>query len=211
MTGILYMPILSYLDIVIDAYNRMIELIDTEEDYCTPFSHTMQGHATVVVVFSTIALESYIYSYAARKLGENYAKKHIEKMETHTKWIVVPKLATGIQIPADHHGMELLQKLIKARNSIVHLKCADIEIERYGDAVDNIRENNISILNAAISCFQCIGLLAQAIYDNDNDEVMAQLLARCLSFPKYRLIRRNAKVTGKGANIVESSVTSNTE
>ena len=127
MSQITYIPFISYLRIAADAHARMIEYINSGEAADADFQNTAQGEATITVVFSTIALECFIHNYAALRLGEGYTDKHIEKMNLHTKWLVVPQLATGKAIPSDHRGIQLLQKLIKARNSIVHLKAKNIE------------------------------------------------------------------------------------
>jgi hypothetical protein len=36
----------------------------------------------IVIVFSAMAVEAYIYDYAARHLGDNYVKDHLEKLDT---------------------------------------------------------------------------------------------------------------------------------
>ena len=192
MSDILYLPFISYLDIVTDAHTRMIDFINCGQDEDGPFIQTSQGQATIAVVFSAIAIESFINNYAVRKLGSEYMKKHIDRLTPHTKWIVVPKLATGRQIPSDHHGIELLQKLFTARNLIVHLKCANVDFQRWSEKANSIRTDNFLILQSAVSCFECIGLLGQALCECDPDETVGQLFAQCLSLPKYQLERHDS-------------------
>lgn len=110
MSTILHIAFISYLRIAAQAHARMIEYVNSGEPEDADFQDTAPGQATITVVFSTIALESFIHSYAARKLGEGYTDKHVEKMNLHTKWLLVPQLATGKAIPSDHRGIELPSK-----------------------------------------------------------------------------------------------------
>lgn len=190
MSQITYIPFISYLRIAADAHARMIEYINSGEAEDADFQNTAQGEATITVVFSTIALECFIHNYAARKLGEGYTDKHIEKMKLHTKWLVVPQLATGKVIPSDHRGIELLQQLITARNSIVHLKAKNIEWEQWESAEQKITKTNRLILESAVKCFECIGLLGHALSERDPDDQATKLLASFTSTPKYRIVEK---------------------
>jgi hypothetical protein len=194
MSQITYIPFISYLRIAADAHARMIEYINSGEAEDADFQNTAQGEATITVVFSTIALESFIHNYAARKLGEGYTDKHIEKMNLHTKWLVVPQLATGKGIPSDHRGIQLLQELIKARNSIVHLKSKNIDWELWDKAKRKITETNRLIRESATTCFECVGLLGHALSERDTDDQATKLLASFTSTPKYRILRRNIEI-----------------
>ena len=190
MSNLLYIPFISYLRIAADAHARMIEYLNSDESEDADFQDTAQGQATITVVFSAIALESFIHNYAARKLGEGYTDKHVETMNLHTKWLLVPQLATGKAIPSDHRGIELLQKLIKARNSIVHLKSKNIEWDLWENAKQKITETNRLILESATTCFECIGLLGHALSERDTDDQATKLLASFISTPKYRIVEK---------------------
>lgn len=189
-SNLLYIPFISYLRIAADAHARMVEYVNSGEDEDADFQNTAQGEATITVVFSTIALESFIHNYSARKLGEGYTDKHIEKMNLETKWLLVPKLATGKAIASDHRGIQLLQKLIKARNSIVHLKAKNIEWEQWDNAKLKISESNRLILESATTSFECIGLLGHALSELDVDDEATKLLASFSHTPKYRIVKR---------------------
>jgi hypothetical protein len=190
LSKVLYIPFVSYLRIATEAHSRMIDYVNGGESENADFQETSQGQATIAVVFSTIALESFIHNYASRKLGEGYADKHIDSMNLHTKWILVPRLATGNAIPSDYRGIELLQKLIKARNSIVHLKSTNIQWSLLESAMRRIDENNQLILESAITCFECIGLLGDALSERDPDDEPTKLLAAFTSTPKYRIVAK---------------------
>ena len=44
----------------------------------------------IVIVFSAMVLESYIYDYASRHLTDAFVKDHLDKLDTLSKWIIVP-------------------------------------------------------------------------------------------------------------------------
>lgn len=191
MSDVLYIPFISYLRIAADAHSRMIGYVNAGESENADFQDTSQGQATITVVFSTIALESFIHNYASRKLGEGYTDKHIDTMKLHTKWIVVPQLVTGSAISPDSPAIQLLQKLIKARNSVVHLKSTNIQWALWEGAIQRIKENNQLILESALTCFECIGLLGRALSERDPDDEATKLLAAFTSTPKYRVVEKS--------------------
>ena len=193
MSNIIYTPFLNYLRIVADAHEKMVQYIDDTGATCLDpdhFHHSAAGQATIVVLYTTISLECYIFNYATRKLGETFCKKHIDAMNLHTKWLVVPKLATGAGIPSDHIGIALLQKLIKARNGVAHAKAVNIVPERWEQQKEKIVEGDNLILEAAVKAFRCVGELGSALRELDPHEPSAELLARLLDLPEYSVARR---------------------
>jgi hypothetical protein len=162
------------------------------------FEGTADGQATIVVVYTVIALECYIQNYATRRLGENFCKKHIESMRHQTKWLLVPKLATGKEIPADHKGIVLLLKLIAARNRIVHAKAVNISPDSWDQQKERIIAENRSVLDAALVAFRCVGELGSVLGAIDPDEASAKLLAKFLEFPKLSL-EFKSETNGRGS------------
>lgn len=92
------------------------------------FRNDLAKTSLIIIAFSAMAIEAYIYDYAARHLGDEFVKDHLDKLDTLSKWIVVPKLITGRELPRQQKWFELLKKLIKARNSIIHHKSSDAPI-----------------------------------------------------------------------------------
>jgi hypothetical protein len=190
MSEIIYVPFISHLRIALDAHEKMLEYLTEHNKAGLPdhsFEKTAQGYATVVVVFCITALECYIYNYASRALGEAYAERHIEKLDLLSKWILVPKLATGGSIRSDHKGIQLLQSLIKARNGVVHLKGKNLKLTCIEEQSTSIAEANRLVLDSAVTAFQCIGELGQALHQVAPDEPGAAFLAQFISTPRYRL------------------------
>ena len=49
--------------------------------------------AFLAIVFAGMTLEAVIYDFAARHLGEEYVKQHIDRLDLVSKWVIVPQLA----------------------------------------------------------------------------------------------------------------------
>lgn len=191
---IIYTPFISYIRIAANAHEEMVQYINNRGFSSTnndDFQNTADGQATIVVIFCAISLECYIYNYASRKLGETFCEKHIEKMNLHTKWMIIPKLATGKSIPSDNKGVELLQKLIKARNSVVHLKATNLKAESFEQQRQKISKTKEQILKVALSSFQCVGELGKALFELDPNEPGAKLFADFLFTPKYAIVKKS--------------------
>jgi hypothetical protein len=191
---ILYTPFLSHLRIATDAHTKMLRYVEEhghERLQEHSFELTAQGQATVVVVFTITALECYIQLYAARELGERYATRHIEKLDLVSKWIVVPKLVTGRDIRSDHKGIEMLAKLVKARNDVVHLKGKNLKPDEWEVQKSTIIRNDRRILEAGVSAFRCVGELGRELYRLHPQEYGAGLLAGFLSTPDYKIKSSN--------------------
>ncbi len=95
------------------------------EQRINPLQQELAKSSSIIVVFSVMAVEAYIYDYAARHLGDVFVKDHLDKLDTLSKWILVPKLITGRELSRQQKWFELLKKLIKARNSIIHHKSSE--------------------------------------------------------------------------------------
>lgn len=187
---VIYAPFLGHLRIAADAHTKMLRYVEEHRHRCLPehsFELTAQGQATVVVVFSITALECYVHGYAARRLGEGYAKRHVEKLDLVSKWIVVPKLVTGQEIPSHHEGIKLLAKLVKARNHIVHLKGKNLKPDTWEMQEATIIKHDRGIVEASVSAFRCVGELGRELHRLDPEEHSAKLLAAFLTTPDYRI------------------------
>jgi len=188
VADVVYVPFLNYLRIATAAHARMVDYIKEKGAACCSgddFSETADGFASIVVIYTAISLECYIHNYASRNLGEKYCKTHVDSMGLHTKWLVVPRLVTGKSIPVDHKGIELLQKLVKARNDTVHLKAANLKLDHWDEQTTRIDEHNRRVLRAAMKAFRCVGLLGRELASLDPGEELAKLLASFTESPDY--------------------------
>lgn len=94
------------------------------------FERMMEMHATTTIIFSAMALEAFIYDYAAINLTDSFAKDHVDKIDFSSKWIVVPQLVTGNPFPKERQGFQQLKELIKLRNDLIHYKSTKVTSAR---------------------------------------------------------------------------------
>lgn len=85
----------------------------------------------IVIVFSVMMIKSYVYDYAARHLRDSYVKKHLDRLDTLSQWIKIPKLITEKELSQPQLWASPLEKIIKLRNKITHHKTQDVSIENY--------------------------------------------------------------------------------
>jgi hypothetical protein len=128
--------------------------------------------SSIVIVFSAMVLESYIYDYSARRLTDSFVTNHLDKLDTLSKWIIVLVLITGKEMPQRPNWRELLKKLIKARNSIIHHKSSQPpatfhDTKKY---LEKLQENSETLLEAAKQSTRLLKILADKIMEIDPQE-----------------------------------------
>jgi hypothetical protein len=106
----------------------------------------------ISVVFSHLFMEAVIYDYGATNTSDTYMKKYVDKLDFLAKWVVIPKLVTGCPFPTDSKAFELLSKLKKARNDLVHFKTRKRADNEKTEGVDNIFSDEMDISE----CFDCM-------------------------------------------------------
>lgn len=119
-----------FRDVIKEDPNDFSLIIAREEE----FAGFMRSHlrfedsSYITIVFSAMSVEAYIFTYGARYLGSGFFGKHLDKLGTIDKWILVPQLITGKQFPRDRHAFSLLKQLVKERNDLVHFKSRRIQV-----------------------------------------------------------------------------------
>jgi hypothetical protein len=126
----------------------------------------------IVIVFSAMATEAYIYDYAARHLGDNFVKAHLDKLDVISKWVIIPELITGKEMPRHENWRERLAKLIKVRNSIIHHKSSEppavlVDAEKYLKRLSDETELTYETARQSITL---LGVLADKIIEIDPEE-----------------------------------------
>jgi len=124
----------------------------------------------VLVVFAAMSAEAYIYDYAARNLGDAFVKDHLDKIDTVSKWILIPKLITGRELPRRSHWQAPLKKLVQTRNSITHYKSWDPLSQPTSKTWGKLSKFSDDIHQAAGQSVALLGLLADTISENDPEE-----------------------------------------
>jgi|GEM_PF-2239528 len=89
------------------------------------YSEMLRRDTIKIIIFLCTFLESYIFDFAGIMLGDNYTKSHLEKLDTISKWILIPKLITGHEIDKSKSYYSRLKNLVMWRNKIIHSKSKD--------------------------------------------------------------------------------------
>lgn len=129
--------------------------------------------ALITIVFAAIALEGYIYDYAARNFSDRFVRKFLDKLDTISKWVVIPQLVTGKEFPRDGQCFELLSGLVKERNRLVHYKSADIEFDRLEECSEQNQDWLIQSAQNAIEALDVI--ISQMSMIDPNEPVRMSL------------------------------------
>ena len=70
---------------------------------------------------------------------------------------------------------------------VAHAKAVNVDPERWNSQRDRIAAENKSVVEAALSAFDCVGELGAVLTKLDPDEPSAKLLAEFQKLPRYEL------------------------
>jgi hypothetical protein len=129
--------------------------------------------ASVIIVFATIAVEAHVYDYAARHFSDSFVKKYIDKLDLISKWVIIPKLITGKELPRGGECFQLLKNLVRERNSIIHSKSSDApftpkEFQRYAE---KRKEDQVAFSNRVKEAIDLLDMLPAEIGKIDSEEM----------------------------------------
>lgn len=95
---------------------------NAEMEEALEFQHVLHMRMITAPIFGAIAAENFIYNYGCEFLSVDFCNENLDKLDTISKWRVIPKLVCGKDIPPRNSIFSELRELIKARNALVHLK-----------------------------------------------------------------------------------------
>lgn len=130
----------------------------------------MRKSGVIVIVFAAMAVEAYVYDYAARNLTDSFTENYLDKLDTLAKWMLVPRLITGKELPKDNHAFQLLTNLIKARNKIVHSKSKSLPNSPSDEFWKTYRESRDTFPKQVKDAIKTMDTLAIAIEEIDEKE-----------------------------------------
>jgi hypothetical protein len=86
--------------------------------------HYLHMNEVTAPIFGVTAAENFIYYYGMMSLSSSHPHtvEHLEKLDTFTKWLVIPALACGTELDKSCNAMNEFHQLIQIRNSIIHPK-----------------------------------------------------------------------------------------
>lgn len=139
-----------------------------------PIEEARDQACIIVVVFTAMYFEAFIYDYSASCLGDRYSRAHLDKLDFISKWLIIPKLVTGKEILKSGQAYEALKRLHKDRNSLVHLKSRSINFDQ--DTMSKHltdRENKIE--QSVANCELALKCVIAELQEIDPDHPKVQL------------------------------------
>lgn len=131
-------------------------------------------YAAIVIVFAALTIEAYIYDYAARSFSDTFSKNYIDKLDPISKWVIIPRLVTGKALPTDHKWFELLDRLFKQRNNLIHYKSSSPPVET-GKAIEYFKKKQMDsalFYKTATEAIELFNLLGSELKKIDPDEAL---------------------------------------
>lgn len=135
----------------------------------------LSKYSCVAIVFSAMAVEAYIYDYAARNLSSSFVRKYLDRLDLISKWVIVPRLVTGKAFPTGGRGFELLRKLKQTRDGLVHAKSR--ELPESSDESWTEKPDPAELPEVAKQALEALELLAIDLERIDPSEPARYLLA----------------------------------
>lgn len=130
-----YASIARYHDSRLDPLSERLSLFRAAADSAVDEAHQrefddrklhtfrlMFEASCIALVFSGMALEAHIYDYAAEAISDGFVHRHLDRLDLVSKWVVIPEIVTGQPFPREGRPFQLLQRLVKRRNALVHSK-----------------------------------------------------------------------------------------
>jgi len=95
---------------------------DIRDDSIWNASIEVSKHLSVAVVFAHAFLESFIFDYGSEFLGSDYFINYLDKLDTLSKYIVVPELISEKEVNQTSGAINRLREIVKYRNALIHSK-----------------------------------------------------------------------------------------
>ncbi len=132
----------------------------------------MGKEAMIVILFSTTAIEAYIYDYAARHFSDTFVRNYIDRLDILSKWVLVPYLITKKELPRDGEWFSLLKEIVRRRNSLTHHKSSGIpsNIHKARKYIENLHDESEEIVVTAKKSIRLLDLIVDAVTKNNPEE-----------------------------------------
>lgn len=112
------------------------------------------------ILFSAMTFEAAIYDFASVHLGDNYVKSHLDKLDPLSKWLVVLRLVTGLELSKGEAPYAALKSLISARNQLVHSKSEAFDYDRADQQLTKHSEHEINLNAGVHNSFRALVLMS---------------------------------------------------
>ena len=160
--------------------NKDMARSDSERSF--QLQHEIEMSVMIAPIFGIITLEQFIHSYAVERIkGFWNVLEHIDKLDTTSKWMVIPPLACGKEIERTCPALNDLRQLIKLRNTIIHPKPiivnnpSEEQFVRTLDRVHNLGKERHQIAKKAP---QTVIALINELRSIDNSKSLRKLVSK---------------------------------
>jgi hypothetical protein len=126
---------------------------------CHKYKDIIELASVQAIVFYSVFLESLIYDYGCIYLGDSYVRSHLDRLDFVSKWIVVPKIVTGIDIDKSKPFFCCLKALHRERNNIIHHKTKELNLQIAKDSNDMLK----SLMDSTENAKKCAKLAIKAL------------------------------------------------
>lgn len=144
------------------AISKEIEAFGNVEfdERLAELEHTRDLGAIQAVVFSSMCFEAAIYDFASIHLGDDYVRDHLDKLDLLSKWLVVIRFVSGIEIPKSEAPYAALKNLIFERNRLVHSKSKPMDIANLERQFEITRKREREFNRAVNDAFRAVVLMS---------------------------------------------------
>ena len=157
-----------YVDIAVENYYvlwKNMELIEKEKyvstDETREAQRTLENAAVIIIVFSSMAIESYLNDYAASCLGDVEFYESFDKLSVLDKLRLIVQFIFRIEFVKNQPVYTHIRSLLADRNKVVHNKSEDFKkyanrkgiqvphtVEEVEECFGSIEDININVLMA---------------------------------------------------------------
>lgn len=126
-----------------------LSLCNKQIEHTASFLIMQESKRNIIIAFTHMFLEAFIYDFCADNYSDTYTKNYIDKLDFLSKWVVISKMVTGKDFPTDSQAFELLTKINKSRNKLIHFKTEKMSEKAFYKILDS---QKISVSD----CFECM-------------------------------------------------------
>jgi hypothetical protein len=90
--------------------------------------------AVIAISFAGMALEAFLYDYAAERLGDVFVTQHLDRLDLPSKFLVYPRMICGKSPDKSAAAYGSFKKLVRLRNDLVHFKSQPFGLEELDKA-----------------------------------------------------------------------------
>ncbi len=160
----------EHLRTLLLAEENLDKVKNDEEKYL--LEEIVSKDAMIVILFSATALEAYIYDYAARYFSDSFVRNYIDKLDIIGKWVLIPRLITGKELPRDREWFFLLKEIIRKRNKLTHHKSSEIpsRVEYAKKHVERLHDEGEQMIRMAKESIRLLDMVVDVITENNPNE-----------------------------------------